>query len=324
MAIDWYAQADDGSVWYFGEDCLQLRGRQGHRHRRNLGGRRQDTGRADHAGRSRTSGDVYRSGERPGGRVRGGARREGRQNVRRPERKHQRRNGSQRAAHGRYAGGEDLRPRIRRVLHRRARAATSRRCRSRRRPTSRPDPAPAEFGALSAAARGVFEAAADADAERAKQAAAALDQAWAAVLTKGIPPQMESQMNRDIGELNTAMDVRDWRAAQSAALRVAQNELDLRLLYQPVIDVDLARHGAVGTTSFRSTWRPTTRRWCWPMWRRWNVFGSALDTASNRPDRWTLRCRSSGGLPTGKTCRRSTALRSHCPKPSRVCTLADA
>ena len=28
---------------------------------------------------------------------------------------------------------------------------------------------------------------------------------------------------------------------QSAALRIAQNELDLRLLYQPVIDVDLAR-----------------------------------------------------------------------------------
>ena len=33
----------------------------------------------------------------------------------------------------------------------------------------------------------------------------------------------------------------DWRAAESAALRIAQNEHDLRLLYQPVIDVDLAR-----------------------------------------------------------------------------------
>ena len=30
------------------------------------------------------------------------------------------------------------------------------------------------------------------------------------------------------------------------------------------------------------------------MWSRWNVFGSALTTASNRPDRWTLRCTSSG------------------------------
>ncbi|WP_293243802.1 hypothetical protein [Mycolicibacterium sp.] len=105
----------------------------------------------------------------------------------------------------------------------------------------RPDPAPAEFGALSTAARGVFEAVAASDAERAKQAAAALNQAWGAVLAKGIPPQMQPQMKRDIGELTTATDVRGWGAAQSAALRIAQNELDLRLLYQPVIDVDRGR-----------------------------------------------------------------------------------
>ena len=105
----------------------------------------------------------------------------------------------------------------------------------------RADLAPAEFGALSAAARGVVQAAADSDTERAKQAAKTFDQAWTAALTKGIPPQMVSQMNRDMGEFTSAIDVRDWKAAQSAALRVAQNELDLRLLYQRSIDVDLAR-----------------------------------------------------------------------------------
>ncbi|MDT5326455.1 MAG: hypothetical protein QOF25_3607 [Mycobacterium sp.] len=105
----------------------------------------------------------------------------------------------------------------------------------------RPDPAPTEFSALSAAARGVFEAVGASDAERAQRAAPALTQAWEAVLAKGIPPQMESQMKRDIGELTTAIDVRDWAGAQSAALRIAQNELDLRLLYHRVIDVDLAR-----------------------------------------------------------------------------------
>jgi hypothetical protein len=105
----------------------------------------------------------------------------------------------------------------------------------------RPDPAPAEFDALSAAVRAVFEVAADSDAERAKQAATTLDQAWGAALTKGVPPQSQSQMKRDMGELAAAVDVKDWRSAQSAALRVAQNELDLRLLYQRVIDVDLAR-----------------------------------------------------------------------------------
>ena len=105
----------------------------------------------------------------------------------------------------------------------------------------RADLAPAEFGALSAAARGVVQAAADSDTERAKQAAKTFDQAWTAALTKGVPPQMVSQMNRDMGEFTSAIDVRDWKAAQSAALRVAQNELDLRLLYQRAIDVDLAR-----------------------------------------------------------------------------------
>ena len=105
----------------------------------------------------------------------------------------------------------------------------------------RPDPAPAEFGALSAAVRAVFGAVADSDAERATQAATSLDQAWGAALTKGIPPQSQSQMKRDMGELAMALDVKDWMSAQSAALRVAENELDLRLLYQRVIDVDLAR-----------------------------------------------------------------------------------
>jgi hypothetical protein len=105
----------------------------------------------------------------------------------------------------------------------------------------RPDPAPAEFGALSAAVRAVFEATAGSDAEHAKQAATTLDQAWSAALTKGVPWQSQSQMKRDMGELATAVDVKDWKSARSAALRVAQNELDLRLLYQRVIDVDLAR-----------------------------------------------------------------------------------
>ena len=106
---------------------------------------------------------------------------------------------------------------------------------------SRPGPAPAEFGALSGAAAGVFDAVAAADARRAEQAGTALGQAWEAVLTKGIPPRMKEQMDTDIDALDSALGESDWRAAEGAALRIAQNEQDLRLLYQPVIDVDLAR-----------------------------------------------------------------------------------
>jgi hypothetical protein len=106
---------------------------------------------------------------------------------------------------------------------------------------SRQGPAPAEFGALSGAAAGVFDAVASADAGRAKKAAASITTAWDAAAAKGIPPQLKTQMTGDIDALDSALGEGDWRAAESAALRIAQNELDLRLLYQPVIDVDLAR-----------------------------------------------------------------------------------
>ena len=103
---------------------------------------------------------------------------------------------------------------------------------------SRSGPAPSEFGVLSSATNGVYEAAAGDDADRLKQATAALESAWETALPTGIPPQMEQQMKTDIGALKTAGDS---ASAQSAALRIAQNELDLRLLYGRVIDVDLAR-----------------------------------------------------------------------------------
>jgi hypothetical protein len=106
---------------------------------------------------------------------------------------------------------------------------------------SRQGPLPAEFGTLSGTVAEVIDAVATANRDRAAQASTALGQAWGAALTKGIPPLMESQMNRDIDALNSALGGSDWRAAESAALRVSQNELDLRLLYQQVIDVDLAR-----------------------------------------------------------------------------------
>ncbi len=103
---------------------------------------------------------------------------------------------------------------------------------------SRSGPVPSEFRALSSAANGVYEAAAGDDAGRLNQATTAFESAWKAVTPTGIPPQMEQQMNTDIDALKTAEGP---ASAQSAALRIAQNELDLRLLYERVIDVDLAR-----------------------------------------------------------------------------------
>jgi hypothetical protein len=101
--------------------------------------------------------------------------------------------------------------------------------------------APAEFAALSKAVSEVFDAAAADDVERLNQAAAALGPAWEAVRAKAIPPQMDSQMRIDVEALSAAIGGEDWEAVHSAALRIAQNESDLRLLYEPIINVDLDR-----------------------------------------------------------------------------------
>ena len=100
VALDWYAQADDGSVWYFGEDVFNF----------------EDGKVADTKGTWIASdktpaamimpakpavGNVYRPENAPGGRVRAGARREGRPDHPRPERRHQRRHRSHGAAYGR-------------------------------------------------------------------------------------------------------------------------------------------------------------------------------------------------------------------------------
>ena len=86
---------------------------------------------------------------------------------------------------------------------------------------------------------GVFGAAVS-DAENLKQAAVTPDSTWGAVRAKGIPPRLESQMKTD-NALNHAAAAADLPSAQTVPLRIAQNDLDLRLLYQRVIDVDLAR-----------------------------------------------------------------------------------
>lgn len=97
--------------------------------------------------------------------------------------------------------------------------------------------APGELTVLSAAVDAAYQAAAEEDADRLTRSTAVLESAWA-LLPKGIPPQMKLQMTTDVDGLKAAGDS---ASAQSAALRVAQNELDLRLLYEPVINVDLAR-----------------------------------------------------------------------------------
>jgi hypothetical protein len=235
VAIDWYAQADDGSVWYFGEDVFNYED-----------GKVADTSGTWVAGDTTPAamimpaqprvGNVYRPENAPGiafeevrvdkvdqvfagpsGNISGAIEvnelhmdgtREGK--VFAP-------------GYGEFSTGS---------------AGGDLEAASLAAPTDRREGAsPAEFAALARSADGLYTA----DPSHLREAASALTAAWESLRVKGIPAQMDSQMQADIDELNSAIGEQNAAAAQSAALRTAQNELDLRLLYQPVIDVDLAR-----------------------------------------------------------------------------------
>ena len=239
VALDWYAQADDGSVWYFGEDVFNY----------------EDGKVAD------TKGSWIASDQTPAALIMPATPTVG--NVYRPENapevvfeevRVEKVDQTVRGPSGEISGAIEVME-----LHMdgtregkvfapgygefsTGTAGGDLEAVSLASPTDkRQGPLPAEFDALSGAAAGVFDAVAAADAGRAEHAGAALGEAWEAALTKGIPPLMKEQMDAHIDALESALAKGEWRAAEGAALRIAQNEQDLRLLYQPVVDVDLAR-----------------------------------------------------------------------------------
>jgi hypothetical protein len=224
VAIDWYAQADDGSVWYFGEDVFNYED-----------GKVADTNGTWVAGDTTPAamimpakpqvGNVYRPENAPGiafeevrvdkvdqqidgpsGKISGAI------EVNELHMDGTREGKIFAPGYGEFSTGSaggDLE------------AATL------ASPTDRRQgAAPAEFAALSKAVDAVY-------ASQSPQDASAVRAAWEAVQAKGIPPRMNAQMQADFDALNGQ--------ETGAALRIAQNELDLRLLYEPVIDVDLAR-----------------------------------------------------------------------------------
>jgi len=239
VALDWYAQADDGSVWYFGEDVFNYEeGRVADTEGTWLAG--DETPAAMIMPAKPTVGDVYRPENAPGvvfeevrvekvnqtvpgpsGNISGAievselhmdGKREGK--IFAP-------------GYGEFSTGSE---------------AGDLEAVSLASPTdSRQGPVPAEFPALSKVVSEVYDSAVADDVERVNQAAQALGAAWEAVRVKGIPPRMDSQMRVDIDALKSAAGGQDWEAVHSAALRIAQNDIDLRLLYEPAVDIDIAR-----------------------------------------------------------------------------------
>ena len=105
---------------------------------------------------------------------------------------------------------------------------------------ARPGPPPAQLTTLSTSVRDAFDTAGANDWVGAAAASRSLQKAWDAYQSN-VPELLQKQMSRDIDALARAVAARNPQAAHQAALRVAQNDLDLRLRYQPVVKTDLAR-----------------------------------------------------------------------------------
>jgi hypothetical protein len=106
---------------------------------------------------------------------------------------------------------------------------------------TRPEPPPAQLTALSAAVRRAFDTAGGNDWRGAATATASLRKAWDAYRSGDVPKLLVRQMDRDLDVLDRAVAARNPAAAHQAALRVAQNDLDPQLRYQPLAGIDLAR-----------------------------------------------------------------------------------
>lgn len=107
---------------------------------------------------------------------------------------------------------------------------------------ARPGPMPAPVSALSSAVRTAFDATAARNWAVAIDAAGAVTKAWSDVRAHGVPPILERQVDADLVALERAIGANGVAAAQGAALRVAQDDLDLQLLYRPLAEIETARH----------------------------------------------------------------------------------
>ncbi|MFI1654384.1 hypothetical protein ACH4ZU_05480 [Streptomyces sp. NPDC020472] len=233
VATDWFAQADDGSVWYLGEDVFNYENGVVE----NTGG----TWRAGKSGpaamimpRDPKAGDVYRPENSPGtvfeevtvkavgqtvpgpyGPVKGAIR------TTEINQDGTRENKVIAPGYGELTidePGPDLEAITLAV------------------PTDvAPGPSPAELAALSAAVRAAHADATDATVAKARAA-------WDAYRAADRVPQLlAQQMDRDLDSLAAAVKARDAALVRGAALRVAQNDLDLHLRHEPLATVEAAR-----------------------------------------------------------------------------------
>jgi hypothetical protein len=238
VAYDFYAQADDGSVWYFGEDVFNFKeGYIADTHGTWIAGK--DGPAAMIMPSDPKVGDVYRPENIPGfvfeevsvkstdktidgplGPIHGGLIVEELHMDGTTEDK------TFAPGYGEFytAGGGDVEALALAV------------------PTDAASgPTPAELQTLSSGALDVFDAARSGNWDAASATVEKMSAAWETYRAGEVPKLIEPRMSDALRSLAEAVDAQDAAQAQQAAIDASQWSLDLQLRYRPPADIDRAR-----------------------------------------------------------------------------------
>jgi hypothetical protein len=238
VAYDYYAQADDGSVWYFGEDVFDFR----HGALISTEGTwlaRRDGPAAMIMPADPHVGDVYRTENAPGfvfeevtvrstdetldgplGAIPGGMLADELHGDGKTEQK------IFAPGYGEFytAGGGDVEALALAV------------------PTDATgEPIPTELTAMSNDALDVYDAGAAGDWKAAASSFGDASLAWADYRAGDVPALIEPRIDAALRALDAAVAAREPRGTQDAAIVVSRLALDLQLRYRPVTEIDLAR-----------------------------------------------------------------------------------
>jgi len=101
-------------------------------------------------------------------------------------------------------------------------------------------PTPAELVTLLSGAVEIFDAAQSGDWNAASATVGTMTTAWNAFQVGDVPPLLDAQMDGALSALVTAVAAQQAAESRQAAIDVARASLDLQLRHRPVVEIDLA------------------------------------------------------------------------------------
>ncbi len=104
-----------------------------------------------------------------------------------------------------------------------------------------PGPPPAELETLASGADEIFDHARSRDWAAASATLRSMSGAWRNLRAGEVPPRLDDQMNRALKALARAVAAHDRSRVAHAALDVVGADLDLELQYRPPVEIDMAR-----------------------------------------------------------------------------------